>query len=205
MLTGYRTKAAASITLAVLIAISLGAYLAFNFPVEATSAKLAGVTLYVKVVNSSSSLPMAEMTVMAGPITSPTDVSFTPAGPTLRECVHQVPSGSSVEANGSVLFPGGNLVTFPPCLLKEYVTDNSGMISIKNVTSEFYFFRAGNIMMYNAFVIDSKGTNAVSVTVPWPSGNVTLTQSSLPAGCVGNYRPASQSGITIVYETCTST
>jgi hypothetical protein len=51
------------------------------------------------------------MTVMAGPISSPNDVAITPGGPTITECVDQVPNGSVVGDNGTVVSNG---TTRPP-------------------------------------------------------------------------------------------
>lgn len=201
-MTEYLTKTAASIAVAVMLALTLGLYLSFNYPVEATRATQAGATFSIHVINSSTMLPIADISVFAGPTTSPSDVIMTPAGPTLAECVHGVPTGSAVEANGSVLFPDGTLVTFPPCLLKQYVTDGSGWVYIRNASSEYYFVRAGNIIQQNAAIIGFKGTNAFSVTVPWPSGNITLGQPNPSPNCVVSYQSAFPSGVELLYERC---
>jgi hypothetical protein len=202
-LTGYRAKTAASIVIAVALAVALGALVSFNYPAEATKATQAGATFSIQIVNGSTLAPVAGLTVFAGPATSPSDVVATWGGPTLAECVHIVQNGSVVEGNGSVLFPNGTLVTFPPCSLKEYVTDSSGWVHIRNVTSDYYFVRAVNVMQENDVIIGFNGTSVVNLSMPWPSGKVTLTQSSSSANCAVSYSHA-LSGVEILYEACSS-
>jgi hypothetical protein len=159
------------------------------------------VTISIQVVNGTAS-PVVGMTIVAGPVTSPSDIGITPDGWTPLECIHQVPNGSLVENNGSVLFPDGTLVTFPPCPLKQYVTDSSGSVLIENSTSEYYFIRAGNLQQQSAFVIGVKGTSTVNVTVPWPSGNATITAAKSSANCIVSRQLVSPSGIQVLYMTC---
>jgi hypothetical protein len=135
-------------------------------------------TIYIQVVNESTLMPIVGMTVDAGPAKSPNDVSFTPGGPTLLECVHEVPSGSFVEENGSVIFPNGTMITSPPCPLKQYVTDSAGRVSILNATGAYYFISAGNVISWNYIVVAMNGTKILYVTIPWPSGKISLASVS---------------------------
>jgi hypothetical protein len=200
---GYRGRIVVSVVVAVTLAVALGSYLAFAYPAEATGAASVGATLSIQVINGSTLSPIAGISLFAGPTTSPSDVVATPAGPTLMECVHGVPSGSSVDNNGSVLFPNGTVVTFPSCPLNEYATDSSGLVLIENVTSEYYFVRIGGFMQQNEVIIGHSDTNLVHVTIPWPTGNATLPESGLPSNCRGN-QSTSASGVEILYEACSS-
>jgi hypothetical protein len=133
--------------------------------------------IFVQVVNQSTLAPIAGMPVAAGPAQSPSDVGITPGGPTLNECVHGVPSGSSVEENGSVITPNGTVITFPPCPLKEYLTDSAGWVSISNATGAYYFIKVGNVNQWNDILVTMNDTNILYVTIPWPSGNISLASS----------------------------
>jgi len=200
---GYRGRVVVSVVIAITLAVALGSYLAFTYPAEATGGAPVGATLSIEVVNSSTLSPIAGIFLFAGPTTSPSDVVATPAGPTLMECVHGVPSGSTVDNNGSVLFPNGTLVTFPSCPLKEYATDSNGLVLIENVTSEYYFVRIGGFMQQNEVIIGHSGTNLVHATIPWPTGNATLPESGLPSGCRSR-QSTSASGVEVLFEACSS-
>jgi len=198
---GHRGRIVVSVVIAIALAGALGSYLALAYPAEAAGTVPVGTTVYIQVVNSSSLSPVSGITLFAAPTTSPSDVVPTPAGPTLMECVHQVPSGSAVDNNGTVLFPNGTLVTFPSCPVREYVTDANGLVSIMNVTSQYYFVGIGGFMQSNHVIIGHAGGNAVHVTIPWPTGNATLPESSLPSNCHSS-QSTSPSGVEVLYETC---
>jgi len=200
---GYRGRIVVSVGIAVTLAVALGSYLAFAYPAEATVGASVGSTLSIQVVNGSTLSPLVGISLFAGPTTSPSDVVATPAGPTLMECVHGVPSGSTVDNNGSVLFPNGTLVTFPSCPLKEYATDGNGLVLIKNVTSEYYFVRIGGFMQQNEVIIGYSDTNSVHVIIPWPTGNATLPASGLPSNCRSN-QSTSALGVEVLFEACSS-
>lgn len=119
---------------------------------------------------------MAGVTVVAAPIPSPNDVALTPGGPSIDECVHQVPSGSLVNQNGTVVV-NGTTITFPPCPLKDYVTNSTGWVSITNATGDWYFIKAGNVNEWNYVVIGVMPGTTVNMAIPLPYGNVTVPSS----------------------------
>ena len=135
-----------------------------------------GEEIFIQVVNASTMSPMVGMPVYAGPTPSPNDVAFTPDGPTLAECVHEVPNGATVEGNGTVV-SNGTTTTVASCPLVEYMTDASGRVSISNATGPFYYVEAGNVNAWNDIVVGVKPNTVVNMTVPLPSGNITTPQS----------------------------
>jgi len=136
-----------------------------------------GAGLLIHVLNDTTGQPMAGVRVIAGPASSMNDTVYTPGGPTVKECVHQVPSGSSVLANGTVVLPNGTMLTFPTCPLSSYSTNSTGWVTISGITSTYYFFYAGNAMSsFNSFgIVQLFHGEATYVTVKAPSGNYTVT------------------------------
>jgi len=140
--------------------------------VTTTSSAQPGEEVFIQVVNASTMAPIAGMPVYAGPTPSPNDVVITPGGPTLAECVHEVPNGAVVEGNGTVV-SNGTTTTFAPCPLVEYVTDASGRVSITNVTGPFYYINAGTTMFSNDIVVGVENNTVVNMIIPLPSGEIT--------------------------------
>jgi len=123
--------------------------------------------------------PMAGVSVFAGPASSPNDVTFTPDGPTLGECVHEVPNGAIVVGNGTIVVNGTTTTSaFAVCPLKEYTTDASGWVSITDPSGAFYFIEAGSLQRWNDIVVGVEVNNVVNMTIPLPSGNVTVPWGS---------------------------
>lgn len=145
--------------------------------VTTTSSVQSGEEIFIQVVNASTMSPIAGMTVSAGPTSSPNDVVNTPGGPTIAQCVHEVPSGSYVEGNGTVV-SNGTTTTFAPCPLVAYVADASGQVSITNVTGPFFYIKAGNVNIWNDIVVGVKNNTVVNMTIPLPSGEITTPQTS---------------------------
>jgi len=146
--------------------------------VSTTSSAQSGEEIFIQVVNSSTMAPIAGMSVVAGPTPSPNDVSNTPGGPTLVQCVLVVPSGASV-GNGKVVLSNGTTSTFTSsCPLVVYKTDASGRVSISNVTGPFYYVKAGNVNIWNDIVVGVEADTVVNMTIPLPSGEITTPSSS---------------------------
>jgi hypothetical protein len=143
-----------------------------HFNVRSTSER----GLFVQVIRDNSMQPVADMTVVAGPAPSKDDLALTPGGPTLKECVHEVGSGSTVLPNGTVIYPNGTRTTFPICPLKVYSTNNSGWVSIPEAAGQFYFFKVGGVApTYTGYgIIELFQNKATYVTVSVPSGNYTV-------------------------------
>jgi hypothetical protein len=77
--------------------------------------------------------------------------------------------------------------TFAACPMKEYTTDASGWISITDPSGAFYFIVAGHFTGWNYIMVGIEANNLVNMTIPLPSGKVTVplgspgaTQSRLP-------------------------
>jgi hypothetical protein len=132
-------------------------------------------TFYIQVTNGSTASPLAGISVEAGPTPSPNDVMFTPGGPSLIACVHQVPNGSSV-GNGTAV-SNGTTITFTQCPLKGYATNASGWVSIINATGPFLFIDAGNVNEWNDVVIGVQDNSVVNMRIPLPQGNITVPTS----------------------------
>ena len=134
-------------------------------------------SLLIHVVNATSGQPVAGVWVLAGPASSADDIALTPGGPTVKECVHGVPSGSTVGENGTVTFPNGTEITFPACPLETYTTNSSGLVSIPETAGEYYFFSVGGMptpsFVYGVVRVSQGGETYV--TVNWPNGNYTVT------------------------------
>ena len=147
--------------------------------VTTTSSAQSGEEILIQVVNASTMAPIAGMSVVAGPTPSPNDVSNTPGGPTLVQCVEVVPSGASVEGNGKVVLANGTTSTFTSsCPLAVYTTDASGRVSISNATGPFYYVKAGNANIWNDIVVGVEANTVVNMTIPLPSGAITTPWSS---------------------------
>ena len=133
--------------------------------------------LVIHVVNDTSGVPVAGIRVLAGPASSKSDIAFTPGGPTVKECVHDVPSGSSVLANGTVIFPNGTAETYPACPLVTYTTNSSGWVSIPEAAGTYYFFNVGGMASANNVygIVQLSQSAETRVTVNWPNGNYTVT------------------------------
>ena len=132
---------------------------------------------------------------MQAPTSSPNDVTFTPGGPTLSECVHVVPNGAMVGSGIIVVNGTTTTTTFAPCPMKEYTTDASGGISITDPSGAFYFIVAGNFTGWNYIMVGVEANNVVNMTIPLPSGNVTT-----PWGSPG----ASQSRLPVIWPQTTT-
>jgi len=159
-----------------------------NSTASTSSGSQTGEAIFIRVVNATTMSPIAGMTVYAGPTSSPNDVMDTGGGPTLSECVHEVPNGASVEGNG-VVVSNGTTTTFAPCPLVKYVTDSAGRVSIANVTGPFYYIKAGTVNFWNDMMVGVETDTVVNMTIPLPSGEITTpwaaqsgssTQLSLP-------------------------
>jgi hypothetical protein len=135
-----------------------------------------GETIFIRVVNGSTKAPIARMTVSAGPTPSPNDVAITPGGPTLTECVHEVPSGAMV-GSGTVVFNGTTTTFTTSCPLVVYTTDASGRVSISNATGPFYYVKAGGVNIWNDIVVGVEANAVINMTIPLPSGQITTPQS----------------------------
>lgn len=148
--------------------------------IQVTSAAPQAAGLQIHVINETSGQPVSGVRVVAGPVSSPNDLALTPAGPTLNECVHQVPSGSTVIGNGSVVLPNGTTVTFPACPLTTYTSDSSGYVSIPEISGPYYYFdvTAGLELAYNVYgVVPLIAGEVTLVTVFWPNGNYTVSDA----------------------------
>lgn len=159
----------------VAVADEWGQVALLHFSVSQSEPAPAGLLIYV--VNGSSGLPVAGVRVLAGPASSADDMALTPGGPTLKECVHGVPSGSDVLGNGTVVLPNGTEIAYPACPLKTYTTNSSGSVSIPEVAGEYYFFSVGGMptpsFVYGVVRLSQVGET--HVTVDWPNGNYTVT------------------------------
>ena len=175
----------ASLTLAVVVVIVVGAVglWASTAPgaqsgaSNSTSSQSSAVnkTVFIRVINSTSDDPIADEPVTAGPASSANDIANTPGGPTISECVHQVPNGGQVEANGTVV-ANGTTTTYPACPLRNYDTNSSGWVTISNQNATYFFIDAGTMVRSNAQVVALEGSQTY-VTVPFPEGNFTLASS----------------------------
>ena len=134
-------------------------------------------SLVIHVVNVTSGQPAAGVRVLAGPATSADDIAITPGGPTLKECVHGVPSGSSVLGNGTVVLRDGTRITYPTCRLITFVTNSTGWISIPDVSATYYFFNVGGMVSaYNVYgIVQLLQGVETRANVNWPNGNHTVT------------------------------
>jgi len=182
-----RTAVGNTIVSFVVIAVIVAASVAvvamrgpFNSPDSVTStassALVSPATFLVRVVDQSGVAPMAGATVVAAPIPSPNDVALTPGGPSINECVHQVPNGAYVYGNGTVV-AGTTTFTISPCPLKVYTSNSTGWVSINNATGVWYFIKAGNVNEWNYVVIGVMPGTTVNMALPLPSGNATVPSS----------------------------
>lgn len=130
-------------------------------------------------LNDTSGQPAAGIRVVAGPASSNDDIAYTPGGPTVKECVHGVPSGSGVLANGSVIFPNRTMITLPPCLMSTYTTNSTGWITISDITNMYYFFYAGDVASaFNSFgIVQMIQAEPTYLTIEAPSGGYTVTNT----------------------------
>jgi len=128
----------------------------------ASSSQSNQMTVLIEVVNDSTKPPVSGVTVAAGPASSSTDVAFTPDGPTLNECVHEVPSGSLVQENGSVVLPNGTTITFAPCPLKDYVTNSVGQVVVPDATGTYIFVKTGYFNQWKLFATNNSKSIASS-------------------------------------------
>lgn len=172
--------------------------------ITTTSSAQAGEEIFIQVVNASTMSPISGTTVSAGPTSSPNDVEYTPGGPTLSECVHEVPNGAIAQGNG-VVVSNGTTTTFAPCPLVSYVTDASGRVSITNVTGPFFYIKAGNVNVWNDMLVGVEANTMISMTIPLPSGNITTPVGSETATQSGNVtRSASQYGFPFLWPQTSS-
>jgi hypothetical protein len=146
-----------------------------HFVVSQSGTAAAGLLIHV--VNETSGQPVPGIRVLAGPASSNDDIALTPGGPTLKECVHGVPSGSAVLGNGTVVLPNGTEITYPACPLKTYTTNSTGWVSIPEALGGYYFFNVGGMAAaYNVYgILQLSQRGETRVTVSWPNGNYTVT------------------------------
>lgn len=128
--------------------------------------------LLLRVVEDGSGQPATGVTVVAGPASSRDDLVLTPGGPALKECVHEVGNGSTVLANGTVVFSNGTDTTYSACPVETYTTNSTGWISVPDVAGQYYFLRVGN---YAFGIVELSQNGATYVMVKVPSGSYTVT------------------------------
>jgi len=145
-----------------------------HFSVSQAGTPQAGLLIHV--VNETSGHPVAGIKVLAGPASSADDIALTPGGPTLKECVHGVPSGSAVLGNGTVVLPNGTRISYPACPLETYATNSTGWVSIQEASGMYFFNVGGMAGAYNVYGIVklSQGVET-DLMVDWPNGNYTVT------------------------------
>jgi len=132
--------------------------------------------LQIRVLQDNSGQPVADMAVLAGPVSSRNNLVFTPDGPSLKECVHEVANGSTVLGNGTVVLQNGTRITVPTCPPKDYTTNGTGWVSIPDATGHYYFFEVGTILRPEAHgIIELSNVGTTYLTVHMPSGNYTVT------------------------------
>ncbi len=150
-----------------------GTLVVLHFLVASSGTAAGG--LQVHVVQDGSGQPVAGRTVVAGSTSSKDDIALTPGGPALKECVHEVPSGSTVMGNGKVVLPNGTVNTISYCPPKTYTTNGTGWVSIPDATGQYYFFEIGTLQAMSAFgIIDLSQNGPTYLTVHVPSGNYTV-------------------------------
>lgn len=130
-------------------------------------------TIFIQVVNSTSGSPISGEPLTAGPASSAKDIAYTPGGPTIGECSHQVASGATVLANGDVV-SNGTTTTYAACPLEAYVTNATGWATITNQNASYFFIEAGTRMVSNTEIIAVIGSQTY-VTAPFPEGNFTVS------------------------------
>lgn len=143
-----------------------------SIPLSTTSASGPGETFLVQVINGPAMTPLAGVAVAAGPVSSPEDIVDTPGGPTLSECVDQVPNGSTVGSNGVI--SNGTTITFPPCPLSSYTTNATGWVTIADATGGYYFIKAGNVNEWNDILLGVIANTTLTLSIPLPSGNASV-------------------------------
>lgn len=146
-----------------------------NIPISSTIRVTTGqeetTAIYVEVLNTSDwSATVPGLNVVAGPASSSNDVVVTPGeGPTLKECVQEVPSGTPVQGKGT-------------CPLKSYPTGDSGIVNILNTTGTYYFVDVNKeYTQFNYALFAMNDSSSITVVVPWPSGNVVVSSESRAA------------------------
>jgi hypothetical protein len=159
----------------VAVADEWGQIALLHFLVSQSGTAAAGLLIHV--VNETSGQPVTGIRILAGPASYSDDIALTPGGPTLKECVHGVPSGSTVLRNGTVVLPNGTEIAYPSCPLETYTTNSTGWVSIPGAAGAYYFFNVGGMATaYNAYgVVQLSQGEATYVTVNWPNGNYTVT------------------------------
>ena len=161
-----------AIAVATIGAFALGLVPAAAQETSTTSSSGQGETFLVQVVNGPAMTPLAGVPVTAGPASSPDDIAITPGGPTLSECVDQVPDGSSIGSNGVV--SNGTTTTLPYCPLRGYTTNATGWVTIGNATGGYYFIKAGNVNEWNDILLGVIANTTLTMSMPLPSGNATI-------------------------------
>ena len=146
--------------------------------------------VFIHVLNDSTLAAVGGISVTAGPASSKSDVVFTPGGPTVSECVHEIGSGSTVYGNGTVVSGTTTYTLAHLCHLSSYVTNATGWVSIPTVNSSFLFIRVGTIVQSTYDIVGLNGSGAVYVTMPWPSGVASV--STNPPSSAGHSQVTGQ-------------
>ena len=163
------------------VAITIGLVVAFEIPavsVSSASSSVAAVgeTIFIHVVNSTSGEPVSNESLTAGSASSLNDISITPGGPALKECVHEVPSGAMIGQNDEVIY-NGTTTTFVPCPVVSYTTNATGWVTISNQNTSYFFIKVGNVMINNWDIITPDGSRTY-VTVPFPQGSFVVSSTN---------------------------
>jgi hypothetical protein len=143
-----------------------------SIPGGANSVSGQGETFLVRIVNGPAMTPIAGVPVSAGPASSPEDIVDTPGGPTLGECVDQVPNGSTIASGGVI--SNGTTTALPSCPLSGYTTNATGWVEIANATGGYYFIKAGNVNEWNDVLLGVIANTTLTLSIPLPSGNASV-------------------------------
>lgn len=155
-----------------------------SFTGTSQSSTTVGETIFVHVVNSTSGEPITDAAVLAGPASSATGIfailssATSYSGYTVNECVHEVPSGSTIVPGGNMAVSNSTTTTFSTCPLKNYNTNATGWVTISNQNATYFFIQAyaqQQASSPNAHVVTIEGSQTY-VTAPYPEGNFTVSQ-----------------------------
>ena len=161
-------KTALILVVFILVAsIGAGYFLATSGQSAGTVTAEANETIFIHVVSSTSGQAIPNQPLTAGPASSASDLSYTPGGPTINECVHEVPNGSAVSGNKAVY--NGTTTTFVQCPLVSYTTNATGWVTISHQNATYFFIKVGNVNLNNAEMVTLSGSQTY-VTAPFPTG-----------------------------------
>ncbi|MCS4538820.1 MAG: hypothetical protein HYY67_08190 [Thaumarchaeota archaeon] len=132
------------------------------------------IIVYIRTVYSDpSGKPARGITVSIAPLNDTNSIVYNlpgPAGVSLAQCIHQVPSGAAIVDNGkAAILPDGRKVSIPECPFKVYTTNTTGWVAIHQASNAKYLLIIASFFVHGTYeIVPIHGNQTIYITMKVP-------------------------------------